>query len=92
MTGLQYLGEFSVCQFFRDDSCEYVRRFVGVQEAVEAARHCSTSVGAQIGTTVRVIITDGGDCTNFEWRFGQGIVYPPRDDLGKYVGFGDEAS
>ena len=87
---LQYLGEFSVCQFFRDDSCEYVRRFVGAEEAVEAARHYSTSVGAQIGTTVRVIITDGGDCCNFEWRFGEGVTYyPPRDDKGEYVGFGE---
>jgi hypothetical protein len=69
-------GEFSVYQFFADDSYEEVRRFVDADEAVRAARHYTTSVGAKIGTTVRVIITDGGDFTVFEWRFGQGVVFP----------------
>lgn len=67
--------EYSVCQFFEDDSYEYVRRFVGAEEAVKAAKHYCTSVGAQLGTTRRVIITDGGDCINFEWQFGKGITY-----------------
>lgn len=72
-------GEFSVCQFFEDGSYEYVRRNVGPEEAVTAAKHYTSSVGAKIGTTQRVIITDGGDCTNFEWQFGKGITYPPHD-------------
>jgi hypothetical protein len=71
-------GEFSVCQFFRDDSYEYVCRFVDAASAAEKFKHYTTSVGAQIGTTVRVIITDGGDCTNAEWQFGKGHTYPPR--------------
>lgn len=89
MNEQHFLGEFSVCQFFVDGSYEYVRRFVGAEEAVQTARHYCTSVGAKIGTTVRVIITDGGDYTNFEWKFGEGIIYPPRDDQGQYVGFGE---
>jgi hypothetical protein len=72
-------GEFSVCQFFKDDSYEYVRRYVSAEEAVEAAKHYTTSVGARFGTTKRVIVTDGGDYTNFEWKFGEGITYPPKD-------------
>jgi hypothetical protein len=67
--------EFSVYQFFPDESYECVCRFVGPAEAVETARACCTSVGARIGTTRRVIITDGGDCINFEWQFGKGITY-----------------
>lgn len=58
---------FTVYQFFADGSYEAVRSRVGAKEAVEAARHYSSSVGAQIGTTVRVIIVDDGDFTNFEW-------------------------
>lgn len=69
-------GEFSVCQFFMDDSYEYVRRFVPLSEAVDAAKHYCTSVGARIGTTVRVIITDAGDEICFEWIHGKGIVFP----------------
>lgn len=72
-------GEFSVCQFFQHGSYEYVRRRVGAEEAVKTAKHYTTSIGARLGTTKRVIITDGSDCTNFEWRFGEGVVYPPRD-------------
>lgn len=69
-------GEFSVCQFFPDGGYEYVRRYVEAKEAIEAFKHYTTSVGARIGTTVRVIITDGGDCINMEWKHGEGIVYP----------------
>lgn len=70
-------GEFSVVQFFEDGGYEYVRRFVDAGEAVRAARHYTRSVGAQIGMVRRVIITDGGDFTNFEWMFGEGVTYPP---------------
>jgi len=69
--------EFSVAQFFIDGSYEYVRRFVGAEEAVRAARHYTTSVAAKLGVVTRVIITDGGDFTNFEWNFGEGVTYPP---------------
>lgn len=68
-------NEFNVCQFFEDGSYEYVRRNVGAEEAVKAAHHYCHSVGAKIGTTVRVIITDGGDCCNFEWKFGEGVTF-----------------
>ena len=76
-------NEFSVCQFFEDGTYEYVRRMVGAQEAVEASKHYTTSVGARLGLTRRVIITDGGDCINFEWKFGEGITYPPRAPSGR---------
>lgn len=69
--------EFSVCQFFENGSYEYVRRCVGGEEAVRAFGHYCTSVGARLGTTVRVIVTDGGDCTNMEWKREEGVTYPP---------------
>lgn len=68
-------GEFNVVQFFEDGSFEYVRRNVSATDAVNAAHHYCNSVGAKIGTTTRVIITDGGDCTNFEWIFGKGVTF-----------------
>jgi len=52
---------FSVCQFFPDGSYEYVRRFVNAEEASRVFAHYTNSVGARLGTTVRVIITDSGD-------------------------------
>lgn len=67
---------FSVYQFFADETYERVRRQVPAEEAVKAAQHYSASVGAQLGTTRRVIITDTGDSTVFEWKFGEGVVFP----------------
>lgn len=68
-------GEFSVFQFFEDGNQEKVREFVSAEEAVRAAAHYSTSVAAQMGITRRVIITDGGDFTVFEWKYGEGVVF-----------------
>jgi len=67
--------QFNVCQFFEDGSYEYVRRDVTPEEAVTAAYHYCSSVGAQCGTTRRVIITDADDCTNFEWLYGKGVTF-----------------
>lgn len=69
-------NEFSVCQFFQDDTYEYVRRFVSAEEAMKAFQSYTTSVGARLGTTKKVIITDGGDCINAEWQYGKGLTYP----------------
>ena len=73
------MNEFSVCQFFEDDSYEYVRRFVSAEEAVKAAKHYTNNVSSRLGLTKRVIITDGGDCIAFEWKHGEGVVFPPKE-------------
>jgi hypothetical protein len=72
-------GEFSVCQFFADGTYEYIIRNVNAQTAVETAKRFTESVGARIGNTKRVIITDSGDFTCFEWEFGKGVIFPPRE-------------
>jgi hypothetical protein len=69
---------FSVCQFFLDGSYEYVRQFVLIEEAKDAFISFSQSVGAQVGTTQRVILTDSGDSIVAEWKFGEGLVWPPK--------------
>ncbi len=70
------LETFSVCQFFSDESYEYVRRNIDAKSAVEAAKHYTSSIGAQTGTTKRVIITDQDDYCVFEWKFGEGVTFP----------------
>jgi len=69
-------GEFSVYVFFPDGSYEAVLRWVDAKTAVEKAKSQTETIGARIGTTQRIIITDGGDITVFEWRFGEGVTYP----------------
>ena len=73
-------GEFSVVQFFPDGTYERVREFVDAKEAVDAAHHYCSCVGARMGTTQRVIITDGEDFTCFEWKYGEGVLFPPRPE------------
>jgi hypothetical protein len=68
--------EFSVFQFFPDDLYERVASGISAERAVTLAANLTRSVGGRIGTTRRVIITDGGDYTVFEWRFGEGVVFP----------------
>jgi hypothetical protein len=67
---------YSVCQFFRDGSHEYVRRFVGAEEAVNAARHYTANVATKLGMVERVIITDADDYCCFEWKRGEGVTFP----------------
>jgi hypothetical protein len=69
--------KFCVYQFFKNDTYERVREFVSAGEAVQTFRHYTDSVAARTGITVRVIITDSGDCTVAEWKFGEGVVFPP---------------
>ena len=68
--------KFNVVQFFEGGAYDYARRGVPAEEAVVAAAHYCSSVGAKMGTTQRVIITDEGDSINFEWKFGEGVVFP----------------
>lgn len=71
------INQFSVCQFFVDGSYEYVRRWVIDEDAVAAFAHYTDNVASRMGLTKRVIITDGGDCICMEWKYGEGIVFPP---------------
>jgi hypothetical protein len=69
---------YSVTQWFVDGSYERVVEHVPVKEAIAKTQMLVLSVGARMGTTKRVIITDCLDCINFEWIYGKGIVYPTR--------------
>lgn len=66
---------YNVMQFFEDGSYETVRTGVDAEEAVKGAHHYCSSVAARCGITRRVIITDGGDCICFEWKYGPGITF-----------------
>ncbi len=70
---------FNVCMFFPDESYEYDCRNVTPEQAVERAKSVITSVGGRTGMLRRVIITDLGDNINFEWKFGEGVVFPPEE-------------
>ena len=78
-------AEYSVCQFFPDGSYEYVKRFVGAQEAAETAKSYTERPAALMGIIRKVMITDGGDFCVFLWEHGKGVVYPKRGADGTFV-------
>jgi hypothetical protein len=67
---------YNVVQWFPNEVYEYVRRGVTLEEAWRAAQHYCTFVGAKVGTTVRVMIEDGGGSCVLEWKREEGIVFP----------------
>ena len=69
--------QYSVCVFYPDESYEYVARYVDGLTAVQTFKRMTECVGARCGLVRRVIVTDGGDCINMEWKFGPGHTYPP---------------
>lgn len=74
-------NEFSVYQFFNNDTHECVRSFVSAEEAMKAFQHYTNNVAVKLGLTARVIITDGGDSICAEWTAADGLVYPTPADL-----------
>jgi hypothetical protein len=48
---------------------------VDAETAVNRAYTLIHGPASALGIVARVIITDSGDCTNFEWIRGQGITY-----------------
>jgi hypothetical protein len=69
-------GEYSVVQFFPNRQYEKYVEFVDAATALSKALALVNSVGGRLGTTQRVIITDGGDSIAWEWKFGEGVVFP----------------
>ena len=72
---------FRVHQFFPHDMHEKVTDWVDVETAIKTAHQLTQSVGARIGTTLRVIIIDMMDTTVFEWTHSDGLIWPPRGEL-----------
>lgn len=69
---------YNVYQWFPDGSYEKFMENVSAEEAVIGAFNLTRSVGGQLGTIERIIITDSLDLTNFEWVKGKGVIFPPR--------------
>lgn len=68
-------NEFSVYWWDPDGRQIEEKRFVSAQEAIDAIKRLTLGPGSFI--VQRAIITDAGDCTNFEWVQGKGVVFPP---------------
>jgi hypothetical protein len=69
--------EFSTAVFYRDETYKYVARFVTASKALLAASLQSrTAMRDPESEIERIVVTDGGDFTVFEWKKGEGITWP----------------
>lgn len=70
---------FNVVLFYHDGSYNYLKRWLGPEEALHLFRQAIISIGARLGIIEQVMITDGGDFCNMQWIRGKGIVFPPQE-------------
>ena len=68
--------EFSVVIFDVDGHWIRPHYMVSIQQAVLQFSVLTQSTTAKLGGYNRIIITDGGDSTVAEWKFGIGVVFP----------------
>jgi hypothetical protein len=69
-------GEFSVAEFYSDGFHAYVERWLDAESAVRLAKRCTEKPAATQGWIRKVIITDGGDDTMFQWEHSKGVTFP----------------
>src|SRR5262245_23718153 len=75
--------EFHVVVWY-GDWYDYALRNVSVEVAVKTAKKITDMIeSGDGGEANKVMITDGGDNTNFLWEVGKGIVFPTREELGR---------
>jgi len=67
---------FSVLLWFPDGSCNVERRGLDAEAAVRFAHSLTKRPAALLGAIARVTIIDDEDCTVFDWRDQQGVVFP----------------
>ena len=72
--------EYCVYLFFPDGSSLLEGHSLMPEAAVRLAKECSERPAAGFGVIARIIITDGGDHAVFEWRYKEGVTFPPRGE------------
>jgi hypothetical protein len=70
--------EFSVYWWDRDGNQHEEMRFVSAERAVQAANRLCHGPASMMKIVRKVIITDGGDFTNFLWEDGV-LKYPTEE-------------
>jgi hypothetical protein len=82
-------SEFSVYWWDAEDGYHAELRFVTAKKAMDRAASLAKGPAAMIGVVRRIIITDGGDCTVFDWIHGTGVVWPTEKHI-REAGLRDE--
>jgi hypothetical protein len=70
---------FNVVEFYDDGTHLYIARFVSAKKAFDEFMQCIAEA-EELPVALRVIITDGWDMTNAEWKLGEGLTYPKPEE------------
>ena len=70
--------QFNVCQYYIDRTYRYVDRGMLLRPATTAFVSAINHKDARRGVVRRVIMTDGGDIIVAEWKYSEGMVFPPK--------------
>jgi hypothetical protein len=73
---------FRVVLFFPDGYWMEEANGLPAEQAVKLAHSITQRPAVALGIIARVIITDSDDILVFEWKFGQGVTFPPRAESG----------
>lgn len=68
--------EFSVVEFYADGTHLYIARWLDAESAVKMAKLCCDEHVNHPDIITKIIITDGGDFTVFEWQPDKGVTWP----------------
>ena len=72
---------FDVWQYFEDDWHDKVGDGLSAEDAVKLAASYTRRPAALLGITRKVTIVEReSDYTVFEWQFGVGVTFPPREE------------
>lgn len=74
----------SVYIFFPDGTSHCEGRNLDALPAIQRARSFINRPAAKLGVITRIIVTDRGGATNFEWKYGEGITFPLTDTTRKW--------
>jgi hypothetical protein len=69
---------FNVYFIYPDGTHTREREWVPAEEAVAFAHQASTRPAAKLGILKEIMITDSGDFCVFQWKHGEGVVFPPQ--------------
>ena len=72
-------AEYSVYWWDQEDGQHEESRFILLDLAMHQVKRLTQGPASMLGMVKRVIITDGGDCCVFEWKQGEGITWPTKE-------------
>lgn len=67
---------FNVYFIYPDGTNTREREWIDAEASVKFAVEATSRPAAQLGMLKEIMITDGGDCCVWHWKYGEGIVWP----------------